>query len=126
MIKLVINSKNYIIRDYDISYKMPSSRSTVESYGGFVSVFTQYGKSKETYTLKTNFRKRDVYALFLNDLNSATKFDMYILNDNTNNVSKTQDINVTYKNKNLFDDMFNNIDVYIKYYNELFKKLSKI
>ena len=83
MIKLVINSKNYIIRDYDISYKMPSSRSTVESYGGFVSVFTQYGKSKETYTLKTNFRKRDVYALFLNDLNSATKFDMYILNDNT-------------------------------------------
>ena len=83
MIKLVINSKNYIIRDYDISYKMPSSRSTVESYVGFVSVFTQYGKSKEAYTLKTNFRKRDVYALFLNDLNSATKFDMYILNDNT-------------------------------------------
>lgn len=83
MIKLIINSKKYFIYDYDLSYKMPSSRSTVESYGGFVSVFTQYGKTKETYTLKTNFRKRDLYSLFLQDLNEASKFDMYILNEDT-------------------------------------------
>ena len=83
MIKLIINSKKYFIYDYDLSYKMPSTRSTVESYGGFVSVFTQYGKTKETYTLKTNFRKRDLYSLFLKDLNEASKFDMYILNEDT-------------------------------------------
>ena len=73
--------------------------------------------------VKFNDKKNNIKKYHVFD-----KYDKNIdnLNDNTNNVSKTQNINVTYKNKNLFDDMFNNIDVYIKYYNELFKKLSKI
>lgn len=72
--------------------------------------------------VKFNDKKNNIKKYHVFD-----KYDKNIdnLNDNTNNVSKTQNINVTYKNKNLFDDMFNNIDVYIKYYNELFKKLSK-
>ncbi len=72
--------------------------------------------------VKFNDKKNNIKKYHVFD-----KYDKNIdnLNDNTNNVSTTQNINVTYKNKNLFDDMFNNIDVYIKYYNELFKKLSK-
>jgi hypothetical protein len=81
MIKLVFNTKTYRLKNYDLSFKMPSPRGTVESFGGFTTVFTQYGDSKETYTLKTNFRKRDLYSLFLQDLYSTPKFDMYVLNE---------------------------------------------
>ena len=68
MLKLVFNNKIYRILDYDLSLQNPSTKSTVESFGGFTTVYTVYGDSKESYTIKISFRDRATLNSFKNDL----------------------------------------------------------
>ena len=72
MLKLVFEDRAYIIKDYNLSMKQPSTKQVVESYGGYSSIYSLYGDSKETKTIKCTFRKKDVYKKFTSDLFSPT------------------------------------------------------
>lgn len=85
MLKLVFEDRSYLIKDYDLSLKQPSVHQVVESYGGYSSIYSLYGDSKETKTIKCTFRKKDKYKQFLLDLFSPTIkfFYMYEINYDT-------------------------------------------
>ena len=85
MLKLKFNTKIYKINDYDLSFKNPSTKSIVESFGGFTTVYTVYGDSKETYTIKIILRDKATLDSLKNDLFAPDikSFTMFEYNNGT-------------------------------------------